>query len=115
MYVIKNMKKDYQKIINWLEDDVQEKQFLNHLINHEYKQAFKLCCNLFVVHSNIEFMINIINWLDPNVNKNWSEYRILEETNKLEERNKLEDRDMFDDCLLYECEQFRKLPNIIFN
>jgi hypothetical protein len=108
-YVIKNMIENQQSIRNQVDEVDSELLFIDCMIEKKYKQAFTNICENFICTTDQQFMVNVINFIQPNVNKNWAKY------NSLEALNLLDDVDMYDNCLEYNMKEFYKLPNIIFD
>lgn len=76
-FAIECMIKNQQAIRNLLGDPDLELQFIEHMIERKYKEAFELCLAIDGVWLNVEQIQIIINYLDPTINQDMSELSIF--------------------------------------
>lgn len=108
MYIKRNLIIEQQSIIDWLEDEEHEIIFKYHMLKEDYEQAFKLCTEVYSVHSNSQFMQYLLNMFYPSVNRDWAKYFILVQTETSD------DFSIFDKCLDNECKAFNLIYQAIF-
>ena len=108
-YIMNNMIKNQSLIINNLDDLDAKQRFINAMIDYNWPSAFRICTRYFSVHSEIEFMKNLLACFYPSVIRDWAKYFVLvqEETS--------DDFSLFDKCLTNECKAFDEIYLMIYN
>ena len=108
-YCIYNMLKEQQTIRKLLDDIDNEQKFIDYMIEQKYKEAFDLCCAVFNVYSNEQFLQNVLDYIYPDIRKKQASYNMFVrdlQVNDFEEYDKL---------IMYIHDQFETLAHILFD
>ena len=107
-YIEYNLIVEHQAIIDWMEDTETEREFINCMINKNYASAFKICVERFNVHSNSQFMSQLLNLFYPSVKRDWAKYFILVQTSTFD------DFALFDKCMSNERKAFTEIYKAVY-